>query len=275
MARILVSGCARNVEDTLELVVSNLSKLKDYGHDLTFFLVESDSKDKTLEKLRTMACNMEDFSYESVGNLRSSMPDRIDRLVFCRNRYMQFFLSNIADFDFLLVADLDEVNLEISWDGVLNELSRTASNRVFFPSNAGHYYDVYALRSECWPNSMLLSWVSMALRIVRCPKLTRYLMGTVTRQITSFELKSRTTVSSAFGGLAIYGAALFSADSKYVHTYDSMGISECEHVGLNFSLAKRADEMVIIKDWQNSGSQAHTLARRILEPVLSPGRWSC
>jgi hypothetical protein len=271
MASFLVAGCARNVSRWLEDVVGNFQFLSELGHDVSYFIVESDSSDDTVDKLQQLSENLEHFYFLSLGELRERVTNRIERLVISRNFYLEFFLENIDRYDYLLIADLDEVNLKIQWDGLLKKLSETSRDSVYFTSSARLYYDTFALRALSWPTSRLPRSLELLLAPFRKTRLIDYLHETVLLQVAKSSLPPEVEVLSAFGGLACYGSDVFSSDTRYQFKVDSIATGECEHVGLNLSLRTKARTMKVLRDWSNSGSFRHTYLRFLLNPILRKG----
>ena len=119
-ARILVVGIARNCEKAIRHDVLQLHAAFQGAQQFHWFLVESDSSDKTLEVLASLESELPDFRFRSLGNLASSIPDRTDRIAYCRNVYLEELDSNplYASVEYVVVADLDGVNNLVTSEGV-------------------------------------------------------------------------------------------------------------------------------------------------------------
>ena len=118
--------------------------------NVEFCLVESDSSDRTLEKIYELRESGYKIDLISLGSLEKEIPERIERLRYCRNTYVKYIRKNANKYDFVVVADFDGINgkltskaidscheVDISWDMCSANQSRG-------------YYDVYALRAKNW-----------------------------------------------------------------------------------------------------------------------------
>jgi hypothetical protein len=126
--KVIVVGLVRNCEKTLAKeylrIISACSSL-----DLVdAFFVESDSSDKSVDLLKSMSNQNSDFHFISLGNLATVIPNRIERIRFCRNEYVKYIRSLFDEksLDYVLVADMDGIN---------SALSKRAINSCFTKDN--------------------------------------------------------------------------------------------------------------------------------------------
>ena len=159
---VLIVGLVRNCEASLESEVKILrASFKDFKK-VSFFLVESDSTDGSLEALRELAIRIPNFKFLSLGNIRQSISDRIERIAHCRNAYLDYVRTTSDKFDYIVVADLDGVNNLLTKEKVatcwkFDGWSACTANQT------GPYYDIYALRApgwsemDCWNEARSLS----------------------------------------------------------------------------------------------------------------------
>ena len=82
MNKILLVGTVSNVSKTLSKEVRIVSRALSDLELVGIFLVESDSKDLTLEVLSNLSKEISGFDYLSLGDLRNTIPDRISRIRF-------------------------------------------------------------------------------------------------------------------------------------------------------------------------------------------------
>jgi len=147
--RILIVGIIRNGSKTLLKEIETLATSFSPFGKVSFFIVESDSEDNTLNVLNHLESNVENFEYISLGNVRKNIDERIARITYCRNAYVEYFHKYKHDFDFIAVADLDGVNVLLNANKVLSCWSRSDWD-VCTANQLGPYYDIYALRAENW-----------------------------------------------------------------------------------------------------------------------------
>jgi len=240
-----VSNVAKTIEKELRIVLNALSLFE----SVEVFLVESDSMDQTSETLERIHLNDNNIKYISLGELRESIPNRIDRLRYCRNQYVKFIRDNYQNkvWDFVAVADLDGMNSKLTvksiktcfinsphWDGVM--------------ANQKHgYYDLLALRAEGWMENDCFELLN-ELKHNEIPfskKRSRFLnffsefnyydnlryRAIYSKMFKIDPASAWIRVKSAFGGFAIYKTELFIS-----YTYDHVqinGKSTIDHVDFN------------------------------------------
>jgi hypothetical protein len=83
--RVLVVGLARNLEKTLEKTIHQMASAFLPLFATEFYIVESDSGKAMHNVLEEIAQGIPNFHYKSLGNLRDIIPDRVERIRYCRN----------------------------------------------------------------------------------------------------------------------------------------------------------------------------------------------
>ena len=268
-AKVLVVGVARNSSKTIQPTVRALENLFRGQAELTFFVVESDSSDKTSQVLSTLhAERKNEFEYLSLGDLAHSYPLRIQRIAYCRNIYLDHLRrlhSKGVNFEYVVVADFDGVNRRIKSNapvlGLLNPQTVVTANQFT------HYYDILALRKAGWVDEDYR--VSIAKMVAANPKHrgSAFFRNVFMKQIKIKPSTKSISVQSAFGGLAIYpGQSLLTCAYKAQEVLGS--VLECEHVSLNRDLRDLGYEIKIATGLRNSGSLGHTWGSfRLLSPI--------
>ena len=226
--KILVVGVVRNCDKKVAIDVARLQTAIGNVKELHWFLVESDSQDRTLARLDQISRSVKNFSHVSLGSLSKEKPLRTDRIAFCRNRYIAEIETNgkYGGIDYVIVADFDGLNTHISKEAIESCWDRDDWD-MCAANQQGPYYDIWALRhkdwcsNDCWAQFRFLSkfgcakeknlYASVYSKMICIPKETPWL-----------------EVDSAFGGLAIYKRELF-ACSKYCGLTE-VGEEVCEHV---------------------------------------------
>ena len=90
-----MTGIARDVAKILPRELSRIEKkLKKIFELVTFLVIESDSKDNTTKVLNDIKNGRNNFDYKSLGKIESILPNRIQRLAFCRNVYVKEIREN-------------------------------------------------------------------------------------------------------------------------------------------------------------------------------------
>ena len=204
--KFLIAGIARNCGKTIKDEVLILQNAMSVFKNKQWLIIESDSDDNTVEQLKELEGEVENFRYISLGNLRNHYPLRTQRIAFCRNKYLEELENNpsYSDVQYLVVADLDGVNSYITGKAIESCWSKpdwTACTA----NQWGHYYDVYALRHEVWsPNDC---WdVQRFLGKRGMSEEESIACAVYSRMISISETEDWIEVDSAFGGLAIYKA---------------------------------------------------------------------
>ena len=258
--KVLVVGTVRNCSKTLRRVLRVLEgELVAVGREPEFFLVESDSDDNTVVQLRALSKNKANFRYVSLGQLQMTIPDRIQRIAFCRNAYLEELEKlNVGEerFHHLVVADFDEVNSKIQFPRDSDWLFSEGS--VFVTNQLGRYYDILALRADGWVEEdyrvSTKRFLATGIRPLRA-----YLKTVAQKQVRIRSSTRAFEVQSAFGGLAIYPAKALEG-IRYVPELLDGVLYECEHVSLSKSLWARGTIIMIAPSLRNRGSLTHTFA---------------
>jgi hypothetical protein len=226
----LVRNCARQI-------AADVQRLSTAAGPADWFIVESDSDDDTVARLERLQATVPRFRYVSLGQLRSTIPGRIDRIAYCRNRYLQEIEKNpdYRDVDYVVVADLDNLNQLISKEAFASCFEREDWD-VCAANQRGPYYDIYALRHPEWSpvdcinqHHWLMRYGISEWRALRS--------AVYSKMIRIDESADWIPVTSAFGGLAIYRRSVIGS-ARYAGR-DSSGAETCEHVPFHEALGAR------------------------------------
>jgi hypothetical protein len=212
------------------------------------YLVESDSSDRTVAILNKISDCRENFNYISLGSLKSKIPDRIARIRFCRNRYVEEIrgINQELNTDFIVVADLDGMNSRISKKGFNSSFHRDDWS-VTLANQLGGYYDLLALRHEKWcPMDVMDELKSEQLKIDKADLPLYSIFRRLKRRMRFDQARKRAIyskmkvipwfadwieVESGFGGLGIYQTEIFLNFDYSLSTSDKL--NESEHVALS------------------------------------------
>ena len=253
--KVLIVGLARNVAKDIERALEVISSAASIFDDVQYYIVESDSSDNTIDTFEKIKKKLPGFAFTSLGNLSEKLPNRVDRLVHCRNTYLKYFFQRRDEFDYLIVADLDGVNDGLSAESLASVWSADIDWDGVFANQSSLYYDIWALRhdawcpSDCWQNYRFLRklghseeralWDAIFSKMISIPKDFAWI-----------------PVRSAFGGLGIYRASSFPCE--YYSCYDEQGAEVCEHVNLHCSLGFQNKKLFINPALINGGLNGHS-----------------
>ena len=251
---VLIVGTVSNVSNVMvkdfERVFKSLSRFD----SISTFLVESDSTDKTNKDLSELKGKYSNFEYIELGTLKSTIPDRIERIRFCRNVYVKFIRDNIKEknWEYIIVADLDGMNSKLTKVAVDSCFEDPTDWDACFANQKYGYYDLYALRHPEWmPRDCFLDleiekskisskYLSSAnvfakfkseIRFSKARKVAIYNKMRVIKKNSSW-----IKVNSAFGGFAIYKSRLFIEADYGKNPIEKSHTSE--HVDLHSNLLK-------------------------------------
>ena len=258
--RALVVGTVR---DSSSNVVSDLLRIVDSLEELLptkAYIVESDSSDDTVQRLLELAENDSRIRFTSLGQIENTIPNRIERIRYCRNIYVEEIRNNplYEEFDLIIVADLDGINTRINSDTFNLALNLELSWDVLAANQSARYYDIFALRHPLWsPNdwSLEAGWLEPFLgkKIAKRHSITD-------RMIHIPPTVAPIPVNSAFGGLCIYRRWVFD-QFDYLEGADTP-INENEHVTLHRKVRAIGGKIYIHPGLVNSKWTVHSLGAR-------------
>lgn len=215
----------------------------DFG-SVSFFLVESDSSDNSLDVLNRLAQVKENFSFVSMGSLKKHHPKRTDRIAVCRNRCLEELDNNpiYKGIDLIVVADFDGVNTLLNKEAVRSCWEITDWD-VCTANQKGTYYDVWALRHNLlcpndWNEVYRFLTSSLKMGSIEAKKKTME-----ARLISIPKDSDPIEVESAFGGLAIYKRK--SIEGKRYSGLTETGEEICEHVPLHQQMRNSGSNIYI------------------------------
>lgn len=264
--RILISGLTRDSEKYIKSEIKHLNAIFSEFGQVSFYLIESDSKDETLSTLESLANEFANITYSAMGNLEILIPMRTERLRFCRNEYVKWIRANSKKFDYVVIVDFDGMNNQLTKKGLRSSLDRDSFWDACFPNQLFGYYDLYALRCKDWVERDFLPPLRKQLQelesnksIPRFSRICNFLREDAIRRDAIYRNMrllppwgSLIEVDSAFGALAIYKPECFMiADYGEMNT----DYSECEHVVFHRNLILKRKKLVInprmVNSWFN------------------------
>lgn len=241
---ILVCGTVRNVGATFEASLNNLSRQLSTDFRTQFFFVESDSSDNTVDVLDKVRKINADFSYITLGNLAEEIPEREERIAFCRNKYLDYIRTEIPEEGrptFIAIIDIDFVDRLKTTEPLGEILARTKYD-VLFANTLGNYYDIHALRAPKWSNTDPVQLESKLLKMGLSPRKAIW-AARFKKMRKIHSCQEPIPVRSAFGGLAIY--RLQALQHCNYRARNDRGLIICEHVEFHKCISKNGFRMAI------------------------------
>jgi|688.fasta_scaffold00081_87 hypothetical protein len=150
--KVVVCAAVRNIQDTIKPVFDNINRLSGIFEDVRCILVESDSYDNTLASIKHykpyLNCTLDVYSF---GNMERVVPNRMQRICRARNYYLDIVQQEYSDYDYLLVIDFNETNIEpYDLDLIKSNFELSVDWDMVCANQELLYYDLYALRHQEW-----------------------------------------------------------------------------------------------------------------------------
>ena len=254
---VLVVGIVKNIEKTLKKDIKNIGKALSFFQDVHWFLVESDSSDKSKQILSELKNENKNFFYTSIDIPNKSYEFRTERMATARNRYLDYIREhiNLVEYPYIVIADFNLLNKQISVESVLSSWSRGDWD-VVTANQSARYYDIWALRHPLWSPNDCWEQHEFLKKYIKIPEI-----------VNSYSLRSRMIkipkdsnwieVDSAFGGFAIYRSSFFQNNAFYNGKNDA-GNMICEHVAFNRKIKELGARMFINTNLINAHYTDHS-----------------
>jgi hypothetical protein len=255
----MVVGTVRNVGRSLEREIHRYARILNPVGNVQFFLVESDSNDSTVEVLNRLRRTVKNFEYETLGALRRQIPERVPRLIYCRNRYVERLRQEkiLSAENITLVVDFDLKSKLLNSEKIQRSLAREVAWSGIFANQTKGYYDILALRHPIWcPNSILreIEWYTQFMS-----KGTAKELSVFSRMLNLSSETNLIQVDSAFGGLGIYKSEVFFNHDYTPRHSDSQ--YDIDHVVLNKKIRDSGGMLFIDPNLTNCTWTNHTLEK--------------
>jgi hypothetical protein len=278
--KILIVGTVRNVQKNLARDIALIDSSLPRDFEKSYFLVESDSSDDTIDTLYKLQRKYKNLSFVALGELQNVIPDRIERIRYCRQQYVTRIRESQAkeNWDYVLVCDLDGINNILKPRDIQSCFNSPLTWSGCFPVQTHGYYDLYALRHPVWMPHNIFTHIRKLEHQVNVKfqenhknlgSLREYLeKDNIKRKYfysKMLKLQYRTEwikVDSAFGGLGLY-----SANSFIRHDYTYLGLEKevySEHIDLHVSMRKDGLELYINPQFLNSSWNSYNLNRHFI-----------
>ena len=255
---VLVTGLARDCGDRIAEEIQRIEKhaLK-ISTEVKFFIVESDSIDNTAGVLAQISKENSNVQFLSLGKLSTEIPERINRLRYCRNQYVSFIRQRPKEDkpDFVVVVDYDIKNRTLDLSPLPNLISEDWWAGLFV-NQRGPYYDIYALRKKGWvEDDCFKTYRELALKMPTKEAKKEAIWSQMRRIPIDEELIE---VDSAFGGLGVYRRRVF--ENFNYKLIGETNIGESEHVSLHKKIVDSGGRLFIVPAMTNFSYAPHNLA---------------
>jgi hypothetical protein len=282
---VLVVGTVRNVENTVTREINKCLHALNGFKTIKFFLVESDSTDNTLLKLEILKNTLSNFSFLSLGELEQQIPDRLERIRYCRNSYVQYIrtLSKDNRPTYVLVVDLDGMNSALNSKSILSCFVRNDWDVVVANQTFG-YYDILALRHPTWQkndwseeyrdekkkadNLPLNSWFYRIRYYLELDKIKHRVL--YSKMVRINKKDPWIEIESGYGGAAIYKTKVF---LKYDYSKE-FTIIEADSVSLHRKLLRDNGKIFINPSFINSHFNTYNLNRYFIIRIIRNFIWN-
>lgn len=249
---VLVCGTIRDGARHLDKSVKTLSLALESYFKVDFYVVESDSQDSTVDTLVGLSQRLDNFSFLSLGELAGDLPDRLERLAFCRNKYMEYFEAH-APYDYLIVADMDGINDQVTKRS-FNSLWELDDWGGCFANQNGPYYDLGALRLKGWIDADCHQ-TAKKLEQRGLEQSLAHEIAVTSRMIRIPTNAPPIEVESAHGGLGIYKRE-FCVGARYSSSPRAPFV---EHLAFNSQVRRNGGKLFIVPSMVNARFTEHTI----------------
>lgn len=275
MSSIVVAGVVRDCGRYLEAVLNRLAGLEAYFETVHYVFVENDSRDNTkqiLHKFGSQKSSVHLINLDGLLHIR----ERTQRIAICRNAYSVFIAEcpEISDPAYVLVADMDDVNMSFSARELVEKAVPTLESVQklvgVFPNQLPNYYDLWALRHhDLCPGDIFFD---LAKRVFLTREFNEQIINSSLigglSPLTLPKTLEFVNVDSAFGGLGLYKYQQFQElnntycglEIKFFRGADEnllpVSAEVCEHVAFHKSLRQQGYQLGVITGWVTN-EQSH------------------
>ncbi len=287
--KVIIAGTISNVSRTIEKELRRVSEAFIEYCVVEIILVESDSTDNTVDIVSSLDSPITNINLISLGDLKQQFPDRISRIRYCRQTYVERIrkIMETCSIDYVVVVDLDGMNTLISSSGVASCFTRSDWSGVL-ANQIGGYYDLLALRHESWcPGDIIQdlqklksqlkplhsSRFNFYSRLIRRLEYDRIRRDAIySRMIKLPRTSPWIEVDSGFGGFAIYQARVFESYDYSLQHDEVEGSSE--HVSLSMQIRKSGGHIFVNPDLINNRWNTYNINRFFLVRQLRELYWN-
>jgi hypothetical protein len=224
-SKVLFCGLARNIETKIWSAIETVRDLSVYAKEKRLFVYENDSADRTpfllkkfIKDVPWLDASINKFGHKKYGSVVE--PERLENMAFYRNQCLQIIGNQYADYDYVVIMDLDFI--AVALEG--------------FCSTFGYKFDAMGSYSKV-KRHMWLHYDYYAYR-----EIGQMYHKEMDNMLTFDKIKEPHKVLSAFGGLCVYPMEVF-LKGKYTEL-------DCDHVTFNRSLYRQGHKEIFLNPYQ-------------------------
>jgi hypothetical protein len=232
---VIITGCARNIEQYLDTTLKKLLMIKELFKTTKIFIYENDSIDNTSNILK----EWEDNNIIKLISEKNVPGPRTQRLAHGRNILYKEAMK--YKFDYLIVIDLDYIISDLTKESIMScfnfkeEWAMMGGNQIG-TGERGAYYDIWALRTYD-------DWMNIDYHQCMRDGNTEYYCGASRLRNISPESEP-IKVKSCFGGIGIYKRKYLD-NCTYGSGLNSDNYEICEHTTFNECILKNGGSIYI------------------------------
>jgi glycosyltransferase involved in cell wall biosynthesis len=145
--KLVIAAAISNISPYAQGVFDNIKRYISLFKDYVIVLVESNSRDNTLDILKHYKNQLKLDCYK----LDSFHPYRTIRIAQARNTYIDIIRSKYSDYDYVLMLDFNDASTDIiKEESILSNFSLDVEWDMVCANQNIRYYDLWALRHEQW-----------------------------------------------------------------------------------------------------------------------------
>ena len=225
--RLIIAAAINNVESNFIPIAENIGKLSSQFKDVRCILVESNSRDNTLEVIKQykhlLNCKL------TLLQISGSNPGatRMENISDARNAYLDLIKEQYSDYDLLYMLDFNETNVEpYNMESIMTCFENYDDWDMICANQEKNYYDLYALRHKVW--MPFNCWKMIGTRPSFMTEHEAKNIYVRSRFLNIPQTHDNIKVESAFGGSAF--AKIKAILNTSYSPYDEEGDVDCEWV---------------------------------------------
>lgn len=239
-SEIAIIGAARDVAGFLPKLIEVFQASFKGFKRVSYFIVENNSIDSTKKVLIHLQSVTSNFYAYSLPTNLNGIKYKTERIAIARNFAINEVNKITPDVDYVVVADLDAINLGLTREAIESCWQHDDWSALFANQPDG-YYDIYALRHKIWcPRDYLLDYESLNKQFNEKIALE---LSLKCKRIKINRSSSLVQVDSAFGGLGVYQAQDI-LNEVYIGL-DGKGNPICEHLSINLGIVGKGGKIFI------------------------------
>jgi hypothetical protein len=147
--RIVIAASICNGSKFIPSIFNNINKICNLFEEIRCIFIESDSIDDTAELIKNVKLGVLS-EYHNINNITRTINYRTGRIAAARNFYLDIIEEKYSNYDYILVLDFNETNIEPITDEAILSNFRYLDWDMICANQPQGYYDLWALRHPIW-----------------------------------------------------------------------------------------------------------------------------